>query len=279
MRVGTNPNRSSLAHQYTDVVLSVVTHLPNFTGYHAKRLEVVQTCLETMRDNSGGDYTVIVWDNGSCEEFRQWVRDEYKPDMFVQSTNIGKTLARNSLASMLPKGKIIAFCDDDILFYKNWLNPQLSLLRGFPNVSCVTGYPVRTAFRWGVENTKSWAVKHGKMRTGRFIPTEWENDFAVSIGRDPTQHKAMTLKDMDCIVEYKGLEAYTTSHHCQFVGYAERIAQANKFDGVAMGEERSFDINLDNLGLRLATIERYTRHIGNVIHDELRGEIDKARKP
>jgi hypothetical protein len=139
VRVGTNPNRSNLAHQYTDVVLSVVTHLPNFTGYHAKRLEVVQTCLETMRDNSGGDYTVIIWDNGSCEEFRQWVRDEYKPDMFMQSTNIGKTLARNSLASMLPKGKIIAFCDDDILFYKNWLGPQLDLLRGFPNVSCVTG--------------------------------------------------------------------------------------------------------------------------------------------
>ena len=271
-----NPNRGKGADQYTPIVLTVVTHLPNMTGYHKNRLEVVQTCLQTMRDNSGGDYTVIVWDNASCEEFRSWARDVYKPDMFVQSTNIGKTLARNTLASMLPKDKIIAYCDDDILFYPDWLNPQVELLETFPNVSAVTGYPVRTQFRWGVNNTKLWGSKHGKMQAGKFISDEWERDFAISIGRDPEWHKQYTITDLDYLVEYNGLKAYATAHHCQFIGYAGRISQAHKDDAEAMGDEKYFDTNLDFLGLRLATVNRLTRHMGNVIDGELRAEVNKC---
>jgi glycosyltransferase involved in cell wall biosynthesis len=276
VRVGTNPNRTKGADQYTDIVLSCVTHLPNFAGYHAQRLEVVKTCLETMRNNSGGNYTVIVWDNGSHEDFQRWVRDEYKPDVFVQSTNIGKTLARHTIASMLPRNKVMAYCDDDMLFYPDWLVPQLILLQTFPNVAAVTGYPVRTQFRWGVNNTKEWGAKHGKMQAGKFISDIWERDFAVSIGRDPEWHKTYTEPDLDYLIEYNGRKAYATAHHCQFVGYAGTIAKAHKFDEAAMGEERTFDTNLDALGLRLATTERLVRHMGNVIDDELREAIRKC---
>jgi glycosyltransferase involved in cell wall biosynthesis len=276
MRVGTNPNRDKGADQFTPIVLTVVTHLPHYAGYHKNRLEVVKTCLTTMRDNSGGDYTVIVWDNGSCNDFREWVQDGYKPDIFIRSENVGKSLARRSLASMLPTDKIISYCDDDILFYPDWLNPQVELLANFPNVSAVTGYPVRTQFRWGTENTRRWGAKHGKMQTGRFIPDGWERDFSVSIGRDPDWHKNYTTNDLDYLVEYNGLKAYATAHHCQFIGYTGTIAKACVIDGEAMGDEKPFDRNLDQLGLRLATTERLTRHIGNVIDNDLRVEVIKC---
>lgn len=276
MRVGNNPNRGKGADQYTPIVLTVVTHLPNMTGYHKNRLEVVQTCLQTMRDNSGDDHTIIVWDNGSCEEFRTWAREVYKPDVFIQSTNIGKTLARHTLASMLPKDKIISYCDDDILFYPNWLNPQVELLKTFPNVSAVTGYPVRTQFRWGTENTRRWGAECGKMQSGKFIPDEWERDFAISIGRDPDWHEKYTKNDLDYLVEYNGLKAYATAHHCQLIGRAETIAKACVIDNEAMGDEKPFDINLDKLGLRLATTERLARHIGNVVDNDLRAEVSKC---
>lgn len=273
MRVGVNPNRNSLAEHFTPIVLTVITHLPNFTGYHSKRLEVVQTCLDTMRRHSGGDYTIIVWDNGSDEVFRSWVRNEYKPDVFIQSANVGKNLAQSTLANMLSPDKIISYCDDDMLFYPNWLQPQIELLKGFPNVSSVTGYPVRTQFRWGCDNTKKWGLECGKIQAGRFIPAQWENDFAVSIGRDAAWHTDYTKNDVDYLLEYNGLKAYATSHHCQFVSYAGTIAKAKKADFAAMGEERSFDVALDTLGLRLATTERLSRHMGNVIDDELRKAI------
>lgn len=52
-----------------------------------------------MRYNAGDTYTVIVWNNDSYEEFRQWVEQEYKPDIFIRSGKVGKNVARASLFS------------------------------------------------------------------------------------------------------------------------------------------------------------------------------------
>ena len=272
MRKGNNPNRSSGAAQYMPIILIVVTHLPNQTGYHAGRMEVVQTCLNTMRDNAGQETTIIVWDNGSSADLRDWLQFEYKPDMLMLSENIGKTAARTSLIRMCPPGSIIGYSDDDILFSKDWLNPQLDLLRSFPNVAVVTGYPVRTAFRWGVENTLAWACKEGILEKGEFLPRQWEDDFCVSIGRDPIWHKENTVDDINYRVTYKGKHAYCTAHHCQFVGYQETLVKATRYDGRSLGDEKPFDIALDKLGLRLATIDKLTRHIGNVLDSEIKQE-------
>jgi hypothetical protein len=279
MRRGHNPNKQfAPAAQITPIVMTCITHLPVLEGYHAERMEVVRTCLESMRKHAGGKYTTIVWDNGSCAELLDWLRNEYKPDILIQSANIGKNSATQALAGMLPPETIMTYCDDDMFFYPDWLAPQVALLKSLPNVACVSGYPVRTSFRWGNENTVNWFRKYGRMTAGKFLPSKWEEDFAISIGRDPNTHKAMTLNDVDLLGEFNGRTAYLTSHHCQFVAYAGVIAKANKADSFAMGEQRFFDIALDQIGLRLATTQRLSRHIGNIIHDELRAEIMEANK-
>lgn len=275
MRKGNNPRRGKDCARYTKVVLSVVTHLPELTGYHERRFEVVKTCLQSMKQNSGGEYTVIVWDNGSCEQFREWVRQEYKPDIFVESDNIGKNLARSSIFGMLPPEQIVSYCDDDIYFYPNWLDPQLELLKSFPDTACVSGYPVRTQFRWGNENTLTRLESVCKIEKGKFIPDKWEDDFAVSTGRDVREHRQLTVKDFDIIGEYKGHAAYLTAHHCQFIGKAETLRAAALSSALygSMPDERPFDIALDKLGNRLTTIARLTRHIGNIIDDDLRRDM------
>lgn len=275
MRVGSNPLRGKTAAELADVVLCVVTHLPEQAGYHAERLEVVQTCLRSMTQNAGMEYSLCVWDNGSCDELREWIFYEVKPDVFVQSINLGKTTGRTGLTRMIPPGKVVCYSDDDILFYPNWLRPQIELLRHFPGVACVSGYPVRTAFRWGNANTKAWARKHAALEIGRYLPREWEDDFAVSIGRDPKWHaEEWSQNDNDARITYKGKQAYATAHHCQFIGKSDVLSRAMRFDKDAMGDERALDERLDSIGLRLATIQRYTRHIGNVLHDELRKELE-----
>jgi hypothetical protein len=276
MRKGTNPLRSSGANCYMPVVLTVVTHLPNLTGYHAERLEIVQTCLNTMRDNAEMETTVAVWDNGSCAELRDWLQCEYKPDMLILADNIGKTAARTSLIRMCPAGSIVGYSDDDMLFFPGWLAPQMDLLRHFPNVASVTGYPVRTAFRWGVANTLAWAGREGILEKGEFIPRQWETDFCISIDRDPVWHEDYTKNDTDYRVTYRGKKAYCTSHHCQFIGFQDTLVKAATYDGRAMGDEKVWDIALDNIGLRLATTSRLTRHMGNVIDDNLKLEVDRC---
>lgn len=278
MRVGNNPlKNNAVAASILPVAICAVTHLPNLQGYHARRLEIVQVSLLSMRKFAGMDASIVIWDNGSCEELTDWIEQEYKPDIFIRSINMGKATARTALFRMMPPKTIVACSDDDMLFYPNWLQPQIDLLKGFPNVSCVTGYPVRTSFRWGNQKTAKWAKKNASVQIGKFIPKLWEYDFAVSIGREPREHEQMTEADQDVMIEYNGLKAYATSHHCQFIGYADKVGQVVQYDGLAMSDERPFDIALDTIGLRLSTIDRLSRHMGNVIHDELREEITRLR--
>lgn len=275
MRIGNNPNRGKGVAGYSSVVLTCVTHLPHQEGYHAGRLEVIQTCLSSMRREY--DQSIIVWDNGSCDALRDWLQYEYKPSQLVLSENIGKNAARTCIARMLPPDRIMSYCDDDIYFYPGWLEPQLELLQHFPNVAAVSGYPVRTAFRWGCENTIAWARDNAKLKSGRYIPRAWENDFSVSIGRDPRMHEVTSINDQDYIIEYSGKEAYATAHHCQFISPVSAIGRIVNYSPEAMADEKPTDILLDKIGLRLCTIERYARHIGNVIDDKLRDEIETYR--
>jgi hypothetical protein len=229
-----------------------------------------------MRDNAAITCTVAVWDNGSCEEFREWVEYEYKPAIFIRSDNVGKSAARAALFGMFDPATIVNYSDDDMYHYPNWLEPQIRLLNYFPDVASVTGYPVRTAFRWGVERT----IKRLPHEFGRFIPEDWEEDFATSIGRDVFEHKHMTEHDRDIIVTHKDMKAFGTSHHCQFIGRAGLLATAARKVMMfgAMPDEKPFDIELDRVGNRLATLQRYTRHMGNVLDDDLRRDILEAER-
>jgi hypothetical protein len=278
MRIGQNPLRyKSSPSTFKDIVFVVVTHLPceDPTGYHKDRMDVVKTCLQTMRWGAHRDHTFMVWDNNSKSEFRDWLQHIFEPDILVMSGNIGKTNARAAAINMLPMSSVVCYSDDDMLYYDNWLKPQLELLNHFPNVAAVSGYPLRIMFRWGVENTVKWAHENGKLERGRFMPKEWEVDYCESVGKNYDFHIQDTLKDVDYRVTYNGKQAYTTAHHCQFIGYAVKLAQVNQFDDRAMNDEKPFDIALDQVGLRLATTQRLVRHIGNVLDEKIRQDVPK----
>lgn len=275
-RIGQNPLRFQPApYQYKDIVFLVVTHLPceEKLGYHKDRLEIVQTCLNSMRNRAHREHTFVVWDNDSNSTFRDWLQHIFEPDILILSKNIGKNNARCSAIDMLPLGSIVCYSDDDIYYYDNWLNPQMDLLLSYPNVACVSGYPVRTMFRWGNINTLEWARKNAKLEQGQFISREWENDYADSIGRNPKEHITMTIKDVDYRITYNNKQAYATAHHCQFIGYTVKVRQAMQYDDMAMGDEKITDINLDKIGLRLCTTERLTRHMGNVLDESLKAQL------
>jgi hypothetical protein len=271
MRIGQNPLRNKRAIPLPQIVACAITHLPNFKSYHETRLEVIQTCLRTMRDNSDLSLSTYIWDNGSCLEFRDWLQFEYKPDFLTLSPNIGKASARSSIVRAFPPETVVCVTDDDMYFYPGWLGPQLELLNGFPNVGVVSGYPVRTQFRWGVKSTLEWARNNANLKIGEFIPDEWDRDFCDSIGRDYTWHRNYTKDDKDALIEYKGLKAYATAHHCQFICKAGAIDYIVQWDGETMSDEKKFDNAIDSEGfLRLTTIQRLTQHIGNVLDEKFK---------
>lgn len=275
-RDGLNPLRLQKAPNFIrDIVCVVVTHLPNFEGYHKERFEIVKACLQSMRNRAKRTHTFYVFDNGSCDEFRDWLYNTFKPDMVTFSPNIGKSSARTLAISGLPPETIVSYSDDDMLFYDDWLNPQLELLNNFQNVCLVSGYPIRTMFRWGIKNGLLWASKNATVETGRFISDEYEIDYAESVGKNVAVHFQQTEKDNDIKVTFNNKAAYLTGHHCQFTGYAGKLLRVLSYDNLASSDERKFDERADIVGLRLSTIERQCRHMGNVIDNKLQKELDE----
>ena len=271
MRTEMNPNRRTKADGYAPYIASSVVHLPNFEGYHEQRFEVVKTSLTTMRENAGLDCQILIWDNGSCQEFRNWLLNEYKPDYVVLSNNVGLSNARAGLIRMLPPDVILGVADDDMYYYPDWFKAQVELMKYFPNVGQVSGYPVRTQMRWGNKRTLEWARKVAIVEEGSFIPAEWDRDYCTSIGRDYEWHKKQTENDWDYRITYRGVQAYAFAHHCQFICKVKLLANLMRFTTEAMSDDKPFDWAVDNTGmLRLTTINRYTRHIGNVLDDDLK---------
>jgi len=279
MRRGMNPNRHAMTEGWGKYVVSAIVHLPNFEGYHKDRFEVVKESLTTMRKNAGLQCQTLIWDNGSCAEFRDWLLNEYKPDFVVLGANVGLSSARAGVLRMLPPNTIVGIADDDMWYYQNWFKAQVDLMRSFPNVGQVSGYPARTQMRWGNRYTKEWARKFARLEEGRFIPDEWDKDFAESVGRDYKWHIGYTKKDNDWRITYQGKQAYAMAHHCQFVCEAGKIAPIIQQNKEAMSSDREFDNAVDVAGmLRLTTINRYVRHMGNVLDDDLKQKPVRTRK-
>jgi hypothetical protein len=275
-RLGQNPLKTNKAPNFIrDIVFVVVTHLPDLIGYHENRFEIVKSCLQSMRERSKRTHTFYVFDNGSNDLFREWLYNEFKPDMVTFSKNIGKLAARTTAICSLPPQSLVAYSDDDMLYYDNWLNPQIELLNNFPNTSLVSCYPIRTMFRWGNKNTLLWAAKNATVEVGRFIPDEYEIDYAASVGRSYKDHQKGTENDKDIKITFNKYQAYATGHHCQFVGYAGKLLRLMTYDTMSLGDEKKFDTAADILGLRLCTTKRYTRHMGNIIDDKLKSELDE----
>jgi hypothetical protein len=276
MRVGVNPLRDSMApDKAPKVVAAVITHLPNQIGYHKKRLAIVKACLQSMRENAGMKCDVMVWDNGSCNELKDWLVSSYHPSYMMLSPNIGKGSAKAGILRMFPENTMVGISDDDMLFYPGWLDEQVKLIRHFPNVGAVSGYPCRRMIK-NNSSTLKWADENGAAVTiGRSIPDEWEIDYAVSIEYDPQEWLDFTKDDTDTMIEYLGVKAYATAHHCQAVYVAGRVVGLTNWDSMAAAAEGPWDEAIDQAGmLRLATVERMSRHMGNIIDPKLKSELE-----
>ena len=277
MRVGVNPLKLAYTpSSYSNVVACVISHIPARIGYHEKRMECMKASLLTLRKTLPDGAQILVWDNGSSDEWRVWLYNDYAPDFLHFTPNVGKSNARAAIVRTLPPETIISMADDDVLYYPGWFEAEHDILSTYPNVGVVTGQPIRSNFRWGCENTIAWAREHGKLEVGRFISDQDERDFADGIGRDWSVHEFSTVGESDYRVTYKGIPAYCHGHHMQFMAYNKVIQPFCLGSDMAMADEKPFDISIDNAGLlRLCTSTRYVRHIGNVMDDEIRQAADQ----
>jgi glycosyltransferase involved in cell wall biosynthesis len=228
-------------------------------------------------------YDLYVFDNGSCKEVKDYLaallEDGSIRYLHTASENIGKIGAFKMIFQAAP-GEVVAYSDDDIFFYPGWLGRHLEVLDGFPGVGMVSGCAVRTLFDHGFAANQAFAHKNADARLihGQNIPVKWEEDWAESYGRDVADHLEAIRGMQDVQMEYRGLRAYAIANHNQFVTPKAVINSflPDEWSGRLMGQMKELDDAVAEGGyLRLSTLERTTRHIGNMVSPDMAAEAER----
>jgi len=260
------------------ITAALLNYIPFLSGFYAETLDVLKVCMESMRKDAGLPFDLMVFDNGSCAEARDFLVKEKEDGriqyLILSEKNVGKGGAWNIMLAGAP-GEIIAYTDSDVLFSPNWLSRSVEILEAFPNVGMVTARPFRTPIDL-YESTLKWAWGHAQLEEGQFIPWETFLEFNLSLGQTELDNRKIYEVTRDWKINYKGVTAYAGASHWQFTAYKATLLQFLPFDmDKPMGQVRQLDKRMNDAGLlRLMVSDPLAMNMSNTL-GYLRGELGK----
>lgn len=281
MRIGQNPAKSSKTVARPErITVAVLNYIPFLSGYYAEMLDVLKVCLNSLRKTADFPFDLLVFDNGSCEEVLQYLADEKQAGLIqhlmLSEKNLGKGGAWNMILAGAP-GEIIAYADNDVLYYPRWLSSSVQILETFPNVGMVTSRPFRTDADL-YSSTVAWAESHSdvQLEHGDFIPWQTFLEFDLSLGKPEEEIRSRYESTQDVRLTYHGLQAMVGASHWQFVAWKKTLAQFLPFDmDRPMGQVKQLDRRMNEAGLlRLMPVEPLVMNMSN----SLRGVSVPATK-
>jgi glycosyltransferase involved in cell wall biosynthesis len=281
MRKGQNPAKfvKDVARPER-ITVALLNYIPFLSGFYAETLDVLKVSLESMRRDAGLPFDLMVFDNGSCPEVRDFLvqeKDEGRIQYLILSEkNMGKGGAWNVMLAGAP-GEIIAYTDADVLFSPQWLSRSVEILETFPNVGMVTARPFRTPPEF-YESTLQWARENATLEEGQFIPWETFLEFNLSLGQTEEENRKVYAETRDWRVVYNGVTAMAGASHWQFTAYKSTLQRFLPFDmDKPMGQVRQLDKRMNDAGLlRLMVSDPLAMNMSNTL-GYLRGELGKER--
>ncbi len=270
MRVGQNPAKNiATVSKPKRVTVAVLSYVPFLRGYYSEALDVLKLCLENIWRNTDLPYDLLVFDNGSCEETKQFLLDSQAIGkiqyLTLSDKNIGKGGAWNFIFAGAP-GEIIAYCDSDALLSPGWLSACVKVLETYPHVGMVTARPMRThmdllinTLKWGNNNPEV------KVEKGKLISFDEFKEFADTMGYSDAKVKQLYDTSWDVRFTYKGLIAYAGANHFQFVGWKKTLNKFLPFNmDKPLGQVQILDKQLNEAGnLRLMTEKPLVQNMSN----------------
>lgn len=298
------------------ITVALLNYIPFLSGFYAETLDVLKVSLESMRKDAGLSFDLMVFDNSSCAEVRDFLVKEKEEGriqyLILSEKNMGKGGAWNVMLAGAP-GEIIAYTDADVLFSPKWLSRSVEILETFPNVGMVTARPFRTAPEF-YESTLKWAKENAKLEEGQFIPWETFLEFNLSLGQTEEENKKVYAETKDWRITMSlrgaqrrsnlplneetashtvlrsaqrnalaatsdGIVAFAGASHWQFTAYKSTLAGFLPFDmDKPMGQVRQLDKRMNDAGLlRLMVSDPLAMNMSNTL-GYLRGELKDAGK-
>jgi glycosyltransferase involved in cell wall biosynthesis len=264
------------------ITAAMLTYIPFLSGFYEETLDVLKVSLDSMRTDAGLPFDLLVFDNGSCPEARDYLIQEKEAGriqyLILSEKNVGKGGAWNVILAGAP-GEIIAYADSDVLFSPGWLARSVEILETYPNVGMVTARPFRTPPEFYTA-TLDWArqLNEAQLEEGQFIPWESFLEFNLSLGQTEEENVKVYQETRDWRVEYKGVTAMAGASHWQFTAYKSTLQQFLPFDmSRPMGQVRQLDQRMNEAGLlRLMVSDPLAMNMSNTL-GYLRGELGQDK--
>lgn len=283
-RFGMNPARNkNISYSPSRVTAAMMTYIPNLEGYFTHRLDVLKLSLDSLIHSVAGQADIMILNNGSCAQVREYL------DRQLESGKIGYLLhSRRNLGVIggfkilfnAAPGEIIAYSDDDVLYYPGWMEAHLNILDTFPKAGMISGAPVGYSSEHAVMAVEDFISSNPPGLTIQEKPRveAWEKSWAVSTGRPVSEHLQTVLDTPNKHLVYQGVEAVQSAKHFQFVTPKKVICEAfsPNWSGSLMDGLVTLDESVDKSGyLRLTTPQRFSRHIGNTVSADIQQEAQK----
>lgn len=285
MRIGQNPIKSiENIESPASVTVVVISYIPFLAGYYEESLEILKRCLCSIQAGDEGDFDLLVFDNGSCEEVGQYLHEEQAAGriqyLMQSSRNLGKAGAWNIALAAAP-GEFIIYADSDVLFLPGWLKGHLDVLEAFPQAGMVTGMPLLSPQKYSTA-TKAWARKNKfvKIEEGQLIT--WEDFWRHARSLGDEEAGARKFYDANPAIQIlaMGQKLFMGAAHFQFAARKKVLMEILPIPAERpMGRVRLLDEAINAKGyLRLSTSEWYVEHMGNRLPDEAKkAEISKRK--
>ena len=272
MRVGQNPIKSvEKVTPPAPITVVVISHIPFLSGYYAQSLEVLKLCLASLDAHTAGDYDLLVFDNGSCEETRRYLLSEQKEKriqyLLLSERNLGKPAAWNMALAAAP-GEFVTYADSDVYFYPGWLPASLEALKAFPKAGMVTAMPILIPEKYSTATVK-WARRQRGVKVERGELLAWDDFWrhARSLGGDEGRARNYYAGNQAIRLTVKGKRYFVGAAHFQFTARKAALQAVLPIPAEwPMGRVRLLDEAMNAAGyLRLCTEKWYVQHLGNVL--------------
>lgn len=277
-RIGQNPAKFvKEVAKPARITVAVLNYIPFLSGFYAEMDGVLKACLNSIYQTKlDEDFDVLVFDNGSCDEIKQYLLKEQAEGriqyLFLSEKNLGKGGAWNIIFDGAP-GEIIAYTDNDCLFTPDWLEKSIRILETYPNTGMVTARPFRTKEELYTA-TLAWADSdpEAEHEQGDLIPFEVFREFDLSLGQSEEEIAAHYKETTDHRLTYKGVKAMVGASHWQFTAYKNRLAEFLPFRmDRPMGQVRQLDTRINEKGyLRLMTETPCAMNMSNTLDDSVK---------